>query len=516
MASSSQSDAKTESVVSDDKIAAAPFNLASADVKFRTSDNVVFRLSKYILSIASPFFNDMFSLAPPGSSLDEEDVIPVTEDSETFDALLRLPYPVADPPMTDRLKVEQMLEAAIKYQLEFAIVTLRNAWHSFIPEHALAVFATACRLRLHNEARLAADAWKLKVVRQKEPIHWHELDFAATLLGQTDTEEIARISAGQYSRLLTFLQTNPSSATFDFIDPPSSASVSSTEPPEQVSSDPDIILRSRDGVDIPAHRLILQLASATKLLERDAVGISSLGHPVHQVDADAKALRSLISLCYPFYPVDSLTNLRQLDTIMPIAQKYEIKKMIKLFQAQCAAATTSRPFLCYFLATKWGWAEVAREAVSSMSREQDSELAKESDIWVLEDVTAEAYIRLIRHHHAYWKASIAAIKAAYPSTRHQWQYIAEDIGSPQAILTSGVPAFEQQISSPRGRYCTGCASPFCNPSCRCLQSLFKTFQAEAAQLQKKLADIEARVSTCSYPHVQWSHMFSRLSYSEDG
>jgi hypothetical protein len=89
------------------KVAGAPFNLPSADVAFQTADNVLFHLHKVILSIASPFFADMFSLAQPPPGPDEmplsldRDPIRITEDSQTFDRLLRMLYPVSNPALTD-------------------------------------------------------------------------------------------------------------------------------------------------------------------------------------------------------------------------------------------------------------------------------------------------------------------------------------------------------------------------------------------------------------------------------
>ncbi|KAI0698273.1 hypothetical protein BC835DRAFT_1209557, partial [Cytidiella melzeri] len=140
--------------------AKAPFDLPSADVVFRTDDNVEFHLHKPILSIASPFFHVMFSLTQPSETKTQtttsDEHIPITENSETIDGLMRLLYPIPDPPLTDRVLIEQMLEAAIKYQLEAATITLRRAWHSFIPQHTLSIFATACRLHLQDEAKMAA------------------------------------------------------------------------------------------------------------------------------------------------------------------------------------------------------------------------------------------------------------------------------------------------------------------------------------------------------------------------
>ena len=69
-------------------IAAAPFNRPSADVVFLTADNVEYHLHKIVLSLASPFFEDMFTLTQPSAGLFEavanDERIRIAEDSETF------------------------------------------------------------------------------------------------------------------------------------------------------------------------------------------------------------------------------------------------------------------------------------------------------------------------------------------------------------------------------------------------------------------------------------------------
>ncbi|KAI0799800.1 hypothetical protein BC629DRAFT_1611902 [Irpex lacteus] len=184
------------------KTASYPFASPTADVVFITADDVEFRLHKGILSIASPFFNDMFSLTQPPTPHGTESAdshIPVAESSEVFDTLMRLVYPVSEPPLTDHTLVERILEVALKYQLEKATDALRSALRLLIAQYPLAIFASACRLRLQEETHMAAAEWKKRAAWNADPF-------------------LAKLSAGTYFRLLHFLRTNPDPAV-NFIDP---------------------------------------------------------------------------------------------------------------------------------------------------------------------------------------------------------------------------------------------------------------------------------------------------------
>ncbi|KAG1807512.1 uncharacterized protein BJ212DRAFT_1387152 [Suillus subaureus] len=107
--------------------ASAPFDHAQADVILRSADGVEFRVFKLFLSLASPFFETLFSLpqAPDGATdqemKDDLAVIAVSEDSKTLDSFLRFCYPstLADDPSLENLTdVLSMLAAARKYSLD--------------------------------------------------------------------------------------------------------------------------------------------------------------------------------------------------------------------------------------------------------------------------------------------------------------------------------------------------------------------------------------------------------------
>ncbi|KAG1888256.1 hypothetical protein F4604DRAFT_1877393 [Suillus subluteus] len=99
--------------------ASTPFDHAQADVILRTADGVEFRVFKLFLSLASPFFETLFSLpqAPDGATDQEmKDGLAVIADS-----FLRFCYPstLADDPSLENLTdVLSMLSAARKYSLD--------------------------------------------------------------------------------------------------------------------------------------------------------------------------------------------------------------------------------------------------------------------------------------------------------------------------------------------------------------------------------------------------------------
>lgn len=393
------------------KTASYPFDLPSGDVMFVTADSVEFRLHKSILSIASPFFSDMFSLTQPSTPQASESSgsrISVTENSEVFDALMRLVYPVAEPPLTDPTRVERVLEAALKYQLEKATSTVRSAFRLLLTQYPLSIFASACRLRLQEEAQMAAVEWKKRVTWNTDPFI---SDFNATLAGACYGEELATLSAGTYFRLLYFLRTNPNPAV-NFIDPGNPITSSSTVEQrkdaspvanprlQEYSQDTDIILHSRDGVEIRTHRVILRLASAERLL--GAKPSSQDGTSVYNVDINSSTLRSLVQLCYPFARIASTsTTLQELDEIVQAAKAYAIGGVVDLVMNHCFEVVPKNPLIVYFYAKKWNWEVLAHAALECVL---ETQMNSPVDIdtaynWVMEYTTAAHYMDLLKRIH---------------------------------------------------------------------------------------------------------------------
>jgi hypothetical protein len=144
-----------------------PFDISKSDldVVLRSSDGVNFHVLKLFLSLASPFFKDMFTLPQPtdpttATTNTPLPVIPVSETSTTLQRLLMFCYPLwSVSPSFDTLNdVQAVLEAANKYDMDGVLKRAGQALSTpkFLQTEPLRVFAIACRYRLENETRIAA------------------------------------------------------------------------------------------------------------------------------------------------------------------------------------------------------------------------------------------------------------------------------------------------------------------------------------------------------------------------
>lgn len=177
-----------------------PVDRPNPDVILRTVDNVDFRFYKLLLSMASPFFSNMFTLPQP-ESLDTTDnvqnkcglpVIPVSETSTIMQKLLSLCSPIYDvkvPALENLDIVMSLLDAADKYEMERVgkyILNLITA-PTFLEREPMRVFAIACRYRAEKETTMAA-RYMLRFAVW-EPEYVAELDF---------------ISGSNYQRLVKY------------------------------------------------------------------------------------------------------------------------------------------------------------------------------------------------------------------------------------------------------------------------------------------------------------------------
>ncbi|KAH8118807.1 hypothetical protein DFH11DRAFT_1502705 [Phellopilus nigrolimitatus] len=137
----------------------SPFTTPDADVVLRTSDNVELRVHRHILSEASPFFRDLFTL-PQGDSTDSATAptVDIPENTEVMETLLKLIYPGMEPVISTLDELSVLLAAAMKYDMVRASETLRRLLVSprFVEKEPTRVYAIACRHDLEHEARLAS------------------------------------------------------------------------------------------------------------------------------------------------------------------------------------------------------------------------------------------------------------------------------------------------------------------------------------------------------------------------
>lgn len=101
-----------------EKLAAAPFDDARADLILQSSDEIHFRVFKLIISLASPIFTDMFRIpSPPSQNSHEVQVVSLSEDSTALDVALRHIYPMPTLEGDTLLYASILTEFARKYEV---------------------------------------------------------------------------------------------------------------------------------------------------------------------------------------------------------------------------------------------------------------------------------------------------------------------------------------------------------------------------------------------------------------
>ncbi|KZT07326.1 uncharacterized protein LAESUDRAFT_124345, partial [Laetiporus sulphureus 93-53] len=171
--------------------APAPFNKSTADVILRSSDGVDFRVKKAIIAEASTFFESMFTRPRLQAASDEYrdglPVIPMTEDKNTLEKLLRICYPVRDPDI-DLHEIAPLLDAARKYDIDVVTDVIMGKLEAYAVTDSLETYAIAIRHDLPSVAKAAAR---------------HSLE---ERMDYTPFSELDNISASAYARLLLYRQ----------------------------------------------------------------------------------------------------------------------------------------------------------------------------------------------------------------------------------------------------------------------------------------------------------------------
>ncbi|OJT03301.1 hypothetical protein TRAPUB_6079 [Trametes pubescens] len=178
-----------------------PFDEPAADLILRSSDGVNFRVFKWILGDASEVFADMFTL-PAAPSVNAHGVspnnihepppppiIPVTEESGTLEALLRMCYPLRKHTIPHFTSIAALYPvAAEKYRVDHAVEILAPQLVRLAVAEPVRAYAYAVRFNLPDLARDPARQY-LRVQ-----------DTTA------DVPELATISGAAYHRLIVYRQ----------------------------------------------------------------------------------------------------------------------------------------------------------------------------------------------------------------------------------------------------------------------------------------------------------------------
>ena len=164
-----------------------------------------FRVHKVILSIASTFFHDMFSLPQPATRDVALPVIPITESADVFEVFLRLIYPVEPPTITSLQLADDLFQLAEKYMADSVHAKLRQILISspFLKDDPIWVYALAYRANLDTEAELAIPlTFKIDPIRDIPQAHLRMMTVETynRLLIAHSTRRAALISAASRAR----------------------------------------------------------------------------------------------------------------------------------------------------------------------------------------------------------------------------------------------------------------------------------------------------------------------------
>ncbi|GJF00170.1 BTB domain-containing protein [Phanerochaete sordida] len=454
-------------------VADSPFDIEDADVVFTTSDGVEFRVYKAILSVASPFFRDMFSLKQPTSG--GVDPIPVTEDRKTFDALLRLCYPVDDPVFADLSSLEPVLEAAMKYQLSEAINLARRSLREFVALQPLHAFAVACRLQAESEAQLAASTWKARIPGMR--LDEASAVFSKTIAGACFSPYMSDVSAACFYRLLYYCRTKPDpSIQFtragdpSYIrDRPKLSKVHSQDAWDrtclnmQFGQDvADVLLESVDGDRLPAHSVLFRLGGARSILEVGVPhAVQDAPVKVLQVPFDSKTLTDLIRILLPSTSTSStsITDPQRLCNLAQVATRYHTPSIAMFVRKEAAKLIPECSLTIYLLAAVHGWKDEASRAARTLA---DKAIDHVYDPF-MEDVSASAYHALLQYHHQCRLAVSAAVRTGTGGiNRERWKALSQESSSvwPISVLLPVVEKELQPFSNAAGGPCRGCGSGY--------------------------------------------------------
>lgn len=418
--------------------AGSPFDNTAADVVIRSPDGVHFRVRSAIISEASPVFSGMLTSNKTERTTDGKHLFTISEDSTVLDPLLRLCYPTTDPIFADLKDVRLVLAAAMKYQMTEACTLLKKQLRSYIDDQPLRVWASACFLRLEDEARAAAYALFGKEFPAKAP------------------PEFEQVSSGDYFRLTKFLRAGANvPESFKFWEPlpqdipkaeqdgqrPSSLLQDFGADPSIITFQPrpyaDIICRSSDGVEFRAHRIILCLASPvlSKKISRlcpdhpPAATTNPATLPILMLkDIPGSVLGPILEACYPnkrrHHP--ARIDLHEVMALTACARKYDLQQAQDyLCRGTFWFASRERPLASYLMAAKMGFADYARSTLPHLSGELHTYGCPPE----MEDTPATIYHTLLINRH---QSSVA-------TSRLTGTVVTRTPTSPSRAPRSGVP-----------------------------------------------------------------------------
>ncbi|KAI0352404.1 hypothetical protein OH77DRAFT_804350 [Trametes cingulata] len=392
-----------------------PFDKQNADIILHSADGFAFRVYSQILCMASPVFEDMFAMAVPHDVSMPADqgppVVPLAEENDVLDPLLRLCYPIEKLGRPrDLADIPPLLKAALKYMMPLPVSILTKELLAYAKDRPLQVWAIGCQLGLedvaHAGARGAAHLKELGTyneLREFVPVE----DFLPHALG---------ISAGDYFRLIqfhrlggtvpaSFTLTRPAARSQDAQRSRASGPLSPIDRFFTSLPFPDIICRASDGAEFPSHKALLCICSPilskrlTRATHLESAESSTSGSvpsdtslPSIDFVEDSAVLAVLLRHCYPGdhpLPDDISSSL----ALVEAAESYGMTHIVTSIKSRWTSIVAQAPLSAYFAAAAAGFQQEARVAARLALEVQ----LGEEYVLEMENSSAQVYQRLLAY-----------------------------------------------------------------------------------------------------------------------
>jgi hypothetical protein len=149
------------------------FVYGDADIILQSSDGIIFRAHKLILSLASTNLVDKANITQESIP-----VITIPENGRILAKLLELCYPVGDSNLEDSDTALAVLLAATKYKMSKVIQLAKRHWMRHVKVAPLRIYFTAVRYGWKKEAKVAAGRAAAQPI---ENVYVPEMEFASAI-----------------------------------------------------------------------------------------------------------------------------------------------------------------------------------------------------------------------------------------------------------------------------------------------------------------------------------------------
>ncbi|KAK7045094.1 hypothetical protein R3P38DRAFT_3347296 [Favolaschia claudopus] len=171
----------------------------------------------------------------------------------------------------------------------------------------------------------------------------------------------------------------------------------------------DIILRSSDGVDFHAHRVVLSLVSPVfeTMFQLPQSGDAIDEIPVIDMEENSSTLQKALRFFYPgTHPdIQTLADLEELVEVL--ISKYDMQCLLPTVKQQFEKYYASNYLALYALGVKHSWKDVAVEAAKASLKYRLRSLHTSEAPPQLNGITAVAYHNLQHYHYLCGRAAQA-------------------------------------------------------------------------------------------------------------